>query len=121
MYITTYEYIRNHPDVFKFKQQVMISGFDFGFNGIPIEINNNLSPTITEYPKGSWIFPKRPFITYEPSDEEWCRYCRIGHEARGFVMGEIVGVDSDFMSLKPISRATVFDPKRMGRGYAKIV
>ena len=121
MHETTFRYLREHPDVFKFKQQVMVSGFDFGFNGIAIHINNNLSPTITEYPKGSWIFPKRPFITYEPSDEEWCRYFKIGHEARGFIMGEIIGMDNNFMNPKPRIRATVFNPDRMGRGYAKAV
>lgn len=35
-----------------------------------------------------WIPPtKEPFIRYEKSDEEWCRYCRIGK-----VVDELVGL-----------------------------
>jgi len=38
-----------------------------------------------------WIFPKDPFVTYEPSDEDWCRYFGYGHQQeRKIDTGEIV-------------------------------
>lgn len=27
-----------------------------------------------------WKFPDEPFVSYDKSDEEWCRYFGIGHE-----------------------------------------
>ena len=113
MHETTFRYLRDHPDVLQCKQQVMISGYDFGFNGIEIVIANDLSPTIQEYPKGSWIFPKERFTIYEPSDEEWCRYFKIGYEARGFIMGEVMGVEENFFSTTPKKNSTAFTLERM--------
>ena len=116
MHISTFEYIKSHPDVLNLKEQVMVGGkgsFDIAFNGMDIVINNKLKPTINEFPKGSWIFPKERFVIYEPSDEEWCRYFKIGYEARGFIMGEILGVDDDFFRSTSKPKGTAFTLERM--------
>lgn len=40
-----------------------------------------LDVVITYSERKRWVFPTdNPFIIYEPSDEEWCRYAGIGHE-----------------------------------------
>jgi len=112
MHETTFRYLKEHPDVFKAKQQVMTSGSEFGFYGIDIKFDNKLKPTINEQ-KGRWIFPKERFVTYEHSDEGWCRYFKIGHEGRGLILGEVLGVDKDFFQTKPMKRSRAFDPKGM--------
>lgn len=114
MHETTFRYLQDHPDVFPAKKQVIISQErSFGFDGIDLRINNCLKPTINEFPIGSWVFPKTPFIIYQRQDEELCRYCRIGYEARGLILGEIVGVDADFFSITPMKRSRVFDPDKL--------
>jgi len=96
----------------------MISQYSYGFNGIEIQIANHLSPTIDEPPKGTWMFPKERFVKYEASDEYWCRYCRIGREARGFIMGEILSIDDSF-SIASRRGSTIFNPDRMTMGYTR--
>jgi hypothetical protein len=40
-----------------------------------------------------WVFPKKRFVEYEPKDERWCRYFRIGYE--GHVPG-MLQIGSEF-------------------------
>jgi hypothetical protein len=78
-------------------------------SGEEIKINNNLSPTINE--GLGWIFPEEPFIIYEPSDEDWCRYCGIGRQGRGFIMGDIYMYDRRLdLKIDWGRRSTIFDP-----------
>lgn len=49
---------------------------------------------IIDIQKAVWVFPKEPFITYEPSDESWCRYCGFGHEEAPAVTVEAAFVTS---------------------------
>lgn len=54
--------------------------------GIPVRINYNLRPAgIVE----KWIPPKERFVTYEESDEGWCRFCGIGSVRRVVDCGDI--------------------------------
>lgn len=67
---------------------------DAGFHGVnligghEVQVDYSLEPT--KWFEG-WQFPtNEPFITYEPSDESWCRYCGIGREVKEWIVGDIV-------------------------------
>ena len=60
-----------------------------------------------------WVFPVKRFVKYEPKDESWCRYFRIGHE--GHVPGMLqIGRDffvhsslkESFLAAIPTSQAS---------------
>ena len=83
---------------------------DAGFNAInmigghEVQIDHHLEPTKWL----GWQFPtNEPFVTYEPSDESWCRYCGIGKELNDWVMGDIIIVHRD------LSRNPKFDDARI--------
>lgn len=50
-----------------------------------IIVDDTLKPT--EFV--GWQFPQRAFITYEKTDEDWCRYFGIGKELNDWVLGDI--------------------------------
>lgn len=106
MHQTTYEYIRDNIDAFNLGTTAYISGDKFMLNGVDIKIDNSFCPTINE--SRDWIFPNERFVTYEKSDEEWCRYFGIGRQGRGFIMGEIFSVDSSKM---PIMYPSIIERK----------
>jgi hypothetical protein len=54
------------------------------------------SETINE-PDG-YMFPKEKFVTYEPSDREWCEPVGIGRMGRGFKLGDIFFQDMSLFS-----------------------
>lgn len=57
--------------------------------GFMVNLDRSLRPAGVIEAK--WIFPDEPFITYEPSDEDWCRYFGFGYQQNRKVdTGEIV-------------------------------
>lgn len=74
------------------------------FGGEKVVLDNNLEPTIDE--TFGWIFPKEPFIKYEPKDEEMCRYFGWGRQGRGYIVGQIVQMDDTIYNF-----STIFNPK----------
>jgi hypothetical protein len=65
---------------------------DAGHNGINMiedyEVVVDYGLTPTEFV--GWEFPKERFVTYEKTDEDWCRYCGIGKELNEWVPGQII-------------------------------
>lgn len=51
------------------------------------------------FPRRRWRFPEERFVSYEPSDEPWCRYLGIGEEVEEVESVElralVTRVDSD--------------------------
>lgn len=39
-----------------------------------------------------WVFPQERFVQYEKSDEDWCRFFGIGHEADQVIDAKLTGV-----------------------------
>jgi hypothetical protein len=57
--------------------------------GYRINIDYCLRPA--KVVEAKWVFPADPFITYEPKDEDWCRYFGYGHQQnRKIDTGEVV-------------------------------
>jgi hypothetical protein len=57
--------------------------------GIMVRFDSSLKPFGIEESK--WVFPNERFITYDKSDESWCRYFGIGRrQPARIVDGEIV-------------------------------
>lgn len=109
MHPTTFEYILDQiiagerPNIMS-----TYNGRDFSFAGYKIVQSTELSPTINE--GDGWIFPETKFITYGPEDESHCRYCGIGRQGRGFVMGDIFEIESPF-NISFTAPRTVFAKK----------
>lgn len=99
MHSSTYEYLCKNVDNIYTTERIAIGDY-LTFIGKTIKIDNNLSPTVT---LGQWIFPtNEPFITYEKSDESWCRYCGFGREAekKDVQIGEVIGAEIDFVKIR---------------------
>lgn len=108
MHQTTFDYIRMNYDNTKSHVPITFSD-NLSLLGYNIVINNNLKPTYTET---KWVFPKERFVTYEESDEEWCRYFGIGHQQTKQA-GEIIGMDIDLnINNKPKNRTYVWNPNK---------
>lgn len=89
MHISTFNFLKQKIEVAsKIQVPVHYNGIDMVFDGVQIIIDNDLKPTIDE--GKAWIFPKEKFVTYEKSDEEWCRYFGIGRQGQGLIMGDIL-------------------------------
>lgn len=92
MHPTTYRYMCKNINRISTKEKIMVCDEDQNITiaGKKIVLDDRVSPTIDE---GDWIFPKERFVTYEISDESWCRYFGIGKEATiydrqdGVIMG----------------------------------
>jgi len=90
--------------------------------GVPVKYDCDLIPYSTTPPK--WQFPQdEPFVTYEPSDESWCRYCRIGSEIPAkLTIGDIkIRRDLPVRVLPAHSRSVMFhslDPSVDRVGYS---
>lgn len=103
MHETTYQYIKDYIESnCPLPVSVQYSGEVFNLNGHVVKIDNSLKPTINE--GTDWIFPKEKFITYEKSDESWCRYFGIGRQGTGFVLGEIILNNSIFSFFDNVKR-----------------
>jgi hypothetical protein len=82
-----------------------IKGNKISFYGYEIVIDNFFcSETINE--TDGYFFPKEKFVTYEPSDREWCEPLGIGRVGRGFKLGDIFLIDasSGYISLFPLDK-----------------
>lgn len=58
-----------------------------------------------------WGFPKERFVTYEPSDESWCRYAGIGREVTvlrtvTFPQAAIVSIDAQSVTFEAFSSSS---------------
>jgi len=82
--------------------------------GFLVKIDYKLDPTVKP---GSWIFrgkngrKKEPFIEYEKSDEDWCRYCGFGFEAKVNTLG---GVKFDGIQLEDQGRIVEYMKYMLG-------
>lgn len=52
---------------------------NFSFEELVEKVNTWVELKVTTR-KRVWQFPKERFVTYEPSDESWCRFFGIGKE-----------------------------------------
>lgn len=101
MHPTTYTYLMSNLDSISSSngKSNFISHNDMILGGCLIQKCEFTSPTINEFPKGKWIFPYSRFVKYHKEDEEWCRYFKIGYEARGFILGQIYTIDNNLLSM----------------------
>ena len=60
-----------------------------GMRDMMLGIEIRRDPCLNCYIPAKWKFPKERFVTYQKSDESWCRYFGIGKEIPE-VMAEIV-------------------------------
>lgn len=97
MHSTTAQYLYTKiMNGYKLNVPCQVSVGSFSIYGIPVLANDSVcQPTIDE-PSG-WIFPKNKFITYGPEDEETCRYCNLGRQGRGLILGDIYMVDTNLL------------------------
>lgn len=64
-------------------------GASLKHSGIPVRFDPFLKPFEIEQPR--WVFPKESFVTYESSDESWCRYFGIGYQQEARIIeGDII-------------------------------
>jgi hypothetical protein len=91
MHQSTLRYLLSKME--KYDVCTYMKGNKVSLYGYEIVIDNFLcSETINE-PDG-YIFPKERFVTYEPSDREWCEPLGIGRMGRSFKLGDIFIVDT---------------------------
>jgi hypothetical protein len=112
MHQSTWNYINANYD--KYNINVHISGHGIQLYGYEVVIDNNTCTETINEPDG-YMFPKEKFVTYEPSDREWCEPLGIGRMGRGFRPGSIFRMNDDsgfldsfFLSNK--KRSTIFNP-----------
>lgn len=111
MHQSTWDYLNTNYD--KYNIKVHISQVAIKLHGHELIIDNFLCTETIDEPKG-YMFPREKFVTYDPSDREWCEPLGIGRMGRGFRLGSIFSMndfgllDSFFLSSK--KRSTVFNP-----------
>lgn len=113
MHESTYRYLVDNIDKMNLGRMAYISGDVLKFNGTKIVISNHI-PATRRIETGRWIFPRTPFIIYEQSDMDYCRWAGIGEPETKLVVGEIYGMGEPSSPIipqhSPSNRSRIFDP-----------
>ena len=112
MHESTYRHLVENVEKMNLGRMAYVSGDKVTFNGTKIIINNHI-PETRRVETGGWIFPKTPFIIYEESDIDYCRWAGIGEPETKLVVGEIYGMNDTPIIPKSTSsnRSRVFIPR----------
>ena len=94
--------------------------FSLAYNGaahasLMAMINGCHSHMVTAtYKRKVWQFPKDRFIQYDQSDEEWCRYFKIGKEVE--VTDTIEIPNAEIVYISDVEMKVIAHPQELGGG-----